>query len=1012
MYILPSISYCRVQRTGGMNPRKQLKNGVLSRSPLSVPAVHTCSQDCVTGGDSAEACEPHPSRWERFPRGRQIGGGSYGNVFLSKDNLPQSEWFGKMVAVKVIPLQRISDKEVFLSMNEVAILKHVRHLNVLRYVDCFIDDEQQLCLVTEYATGGDMSMLVRRRAEGGVLTDLEYAGEGRRDSCELNLEGTYLRCGSERGGCGNARRGLHGEFKATVEEPLCWIESFRIVDLVRQCLDGLDHLHSHGIIHRDVKPSNVYLTESGVVKIGDFGVSKLVGPDDPLATTFIGTPFYICPELCLGEPYSFGADIWALGVLTYELYCMKLPFAADNVLAQIHVVTEGHYDRAALHSPHVFSPKQLQILEMRYGSGFAEQEKTLHYLVVTLVERMLVMDPVERPTAVQLLREFFVATPSRCPTPAEGSRPISSYVAGLYEMYNEIGNGKERMKAHPLPPRLGEGGGYEDPSSCDVTALSPLATRVSHTYDELVSWLTPIERQTEVLLLSGRQCQSFSASLRPSTSHDATGAFVVYDDAADTGEATHQIINARVNKIPWLRHAEAFSRLSLCEGCGGEVVRVDWGDDGNFTLQSPRRHRNSSSMHCTHHVAGGVTAEGRWISAAENCTVGDAGPLMTSVTVADGKLMESSERLELTLKLDESPQRKLSSPWAANRQEGPQSEKEQIAAEGGYLTAGRCRGYSTQTLEAILRQKIMASHLSRHRKLRALREAQIAREEEGRRLRAELSELFAKSFADKSLHIRTNKGCSTCPPDPLQMTQAPARVAEMTKIGLNPIGTALRMPAGIEHTIDQLTEYSCRKGGTEGGAAAHSTILTSELARIAADAAAVAARCAAFAVNPPARLDFRKFQGDSMDCSFSSSVDRPRRGVDTSVYNIPLSLYIVRSETDVTYCRTSITPDVRAGVLALPMNISLRPVRCRTRLRGVVWRVKEALTSSGMDHALLFPLDIHDEQQVGAEELCLRYVDGVGDVVSVSEPSDWVYVLRDWHGGRRQPWLQLWMVAT
>ncbi|KPI89038.1 hypothetical protein ABL78_1851 [Leptomonas seymouri] len=187
-----------------------------------------------------------------------------------------------------------------------------------------------------------------------------------------------------------------------------WIESFLIADIAKQCLDALAYLHALGILHRDIKPSNIYLfKKDGTVKIGDFGVSKLLQPSIPFATTFVGTPFYLSPELCMGDPYSFGADVWALGVLLYELYCLKLPFVADNVLGQIYVITEGTYDRAALRRPHAFAETQRAVLEELYGPSFAQSEVLLHGLVVEMVEQMLTVDPAQRPLAEVLLSGVF-----------------------------------------------------------------------------------------------------------------------------------------------------------------------------------------------------------------------------------------------------------------------------------------------------------------------------------------------------------------------------------------------------------------------------------------------------------------------------------------------------------------------------------------------------------------------------------------------------------------------------
>merc|ERR1711934_883828 len=84
------------------------------------------------------------------------------------------------------------------------------------------------------------------------------------------------------------------------------------------------------MIHRDLKPQNVFLTLSSDVKLGDFGVSKLM-QTQAMAHTQIGTPFYISPEICQNKPYDSKSDIWSLGCLIFELCALKPPFIADDM---------------------------------------------------------------------------------------------------------------------------------------------------------------------------------------------------------------------------------------------------------------------------------------------------------------------------------------------------------------------------------------------------------------------------------------------------------------------------------------------------------------------------------------------------------------------------------------------------------------------------------------------------------------------------------------------------------
>ena len=97
----------------------------------------------------------------------------------------------------------------------------------------------------------------------------------------------------------------------------------RTSDIVRQVCLGIEAIHREKIIHRDIKPENIILHE-GVAKICDFGWAVYRG--DGLRATFCGTPMYTSPQMLRGEKYDEKIDIWAIGILTYELLIGRIPF--------------------------------------------------------------------------------------------------------------------------------------------------------------------------------------------------------------------------------------------------------------------------------------------------------------------------------------------------------------------------------------------------------------------------------------------------------------------------------------------------------------------------------------------------------------------------------------------------------------------------------------------------------------------------------------------------------------
>ena len=94
---------------------------------------------------------------------------------------------------------------------------------------------------------------------------------------------------------------------------------------------AIKHVHDRKILHRDLKSQNVFLTRSNWVKLGDFGIAKVLEHTKAAAKTVVGTPYYLSPEIIENKPYSFPSDVWSLGVLLYEMAALKPPFDANSL---------------------------------------------------------------------------------------------------------------------------------------------------------------------------------------------------------------------------------------------------------------------------------------------------------------------------------------------------------------------------------------------------------------------------------------------------------------------------------------------------------------------------------------------------------------------------------------------------------------------------------------------------------------------------------------------------------
>ena len=111
---------------------------------------------------------------------------------------------------------------------------------------------------------------------------------------------------------------------------------------VQICL-GLAHTHSEGVLHRDMKPSNILLSKGSIVKLADFGIARVMSGKEKLAKTVVGTPYYLSPEICEDRPYGVSSDMWSLGCVLYELCALKRPFEGTSFPSLIVRILNGKY---------------------------------------------------------------------------------------------------------------------------------------------------------------------------------------------------------------------------------------------------------------------------------------------------------------------------------------------------------------------------------------------------------------------------------------------------------------------------------------------------------------------------------------------------------------------------------------------------------------------------------------------------------------------------------------------
>ena len=106
---------------------------------------------------------------------------------------------------------------------------------------------------------------------------------------------------------------------------------YYVLEWMAQLVIGIALMHSKNILHRDLKTQNMFLTKDDVIKLGDFGIARVLSNTKSRAKTVVGTPYYLSPEIIRSEGYSFKSDIWSLGVLLYEIASLQPPFNAASL---------------------------------------------------------------------------------------------------------------------------------------------------------------------------------------------------------------------------------------------------------------------------------------------------------------------------------------------------------------------------------------------------------------------------------------------------------------------------------------------------------------------------------------------------------------------------------------------------------------------------------------------------------------------------------------------------------
>ncbi|KAG6793834.1 hypothetical protein POTOM_003058 [Populus tomentosa] len=293
-----------------------------------------------------------PRRADSFEKLDKIGQGTYSNVYRARD-LDQN----KIVALKKVRFDNLEPESVRFMAREIHILRRLDHPNVIKLE--------------------------------GLVTS--------RMSCSLYLVFEYM----EHDLAGLAS---HPGLNFTEAQVKCYMQ---------QLLRGLDHCHSRGVLHRDIKGSNLLIDNNGILKIADFGLASFYDPAQvqPL-TSRVVTLWYRPPELLLGATYyGIAVDLWSTGCILAELYAGKPIMPGRTEVEQLHKIfklcgspSEDYWRKSKLPHATIFKPQQ------PYRRCVAETFKEFPAPALALMETLLAIDPADRGSAASALRSEAIHT--------------------------------------------------------------------------------------------------------------------------------------------------------------------------------------------------------------------------------------------------------------------------------------------------------------------------------------------------------------------------------------------------------------------------------------------------------------------------------------------------------------------------------------------------------------------------------------------------------------------------
>ncbi|MBA0777953.1 hypothetical protein Gotri_005899 [Gossypium trilobum] len=346
-----------------------------------------------------------PKSAESYDKLDKIGQGTYSNVYKARDKVT-----GKIVALKKVRFDTSEPESVKFMAREIMILQKLDHPNVVKLEGLATSRMQySLYLVFDFMHS-DLARIMSRPEERLTEPQVGFL-------CLFTLSGTS----------GIGETSSISFYLESLVQIKCYMH---------QLLSGLQHCHERGILHRDIKGSNLLIDKSGMLKIADFGLANYFSPNRKChLTSRVVTLWYRAPELLLGSTdYGVGIDLWSAGCLLGEMFAGRPIMPGRTEVEQLHKIfklcgtpSEAYWKKLRLST--TFRPPQ------SYKPSLADGFRNFPQSSLGLLSTLLALDPAYRGSASSALQnEFFLTSPLACD------------LSGLPVVYNKDDEANEQRK--------------------------------------------------------------------------------------------------------------------------------------------------------------------------------------------------------------------------------------------------------------------------------------------------------------------------------------------------------------------------------------------------------------------------------------------------------------------------------------------------------------------------------------------------------------------------------------